>query len=169
MLLIYLPQISPRHKYVFDKIFLDEFGIEYETTNNKFLFENHTEEKINYSGNRFLDELFIKASSLLSEDSIKNIAISVAEKDRIKILFPNNESCDVGFDIFSAVFYMISRYEEYLPFTPDKYGRFKPEDSLAYRNDLLQIPIVDKWLEILKDILQKKIRRGNLSHQNLNQ
>ncbi len=156
MLLIYLPQISSRHQYIFDKIFIDELGIQYKTTTDKFLFEIHQEEKINYSDNRIQDEFFIKATSLLREELVRNIDVLVAEKDQIKILFPNNESCDIGFDIFSAVFYMLSRYEEYLPFTSDKYGRYKAEDSLAHKNNFLQVSVVDKWIEILKNILQKK-------------
>lgn len=157
MLLIYLPQISPRHQYIFDTIFASEFGIEYQTTTDRHLFESYTEEKINYSDNRFQDEVFIKASSLLMEDGVKEIELQVAEKNGIKILFPNNNLCDVGFDIFSAAFYMLSRYEEYLPFAPDKYGRYKAENCLAYKNNFLQIPIVDRWIEEFKKILQKKL------------
>ena len=157
MLLIYLPQVSTRSKYIFDLIFTDEFGIEYNTTANITQFENHTEEKINYSVNRIKDEFFIKASSLLSENFIKNIEVPVTEKGQTKILFPNDELCDVGFDVFSSVFYMLSRYEEYLLFTPDKYGRFNVTDSLAFKNNFLQIPVVNKWVEQFKNLLQKKI------------
>lgn len=156
MLLIYLPQLSSRIQYIFDIIFVNEFGIKYSTTTDIAIFENHTEEKINYSGNRIKDEFFIKASSLLSENFIKNIEVPVTDKGQIKVLFPNNELCDVGFDIFSSVFYMLSRYEEYLPFTPDKYGRYNAADSLTYRNNFLEIPIVDKWVELFKNILQRK-------------
>lgn len=157
MLLIYLSQISSRSQFVFDTIFSNELGIEYKTTDNPEIFKNHTEEKINYSAGRINDELFIKAASFLSKNSIKNIEIPVAEKyNNIKVLFPNDEMCDAGFDIFSSVFYMLSRYEEYLPFTPDKYGRFKAEDSLAHKYNFLEIPIVDKWIELFKNILHKK-------------
>ena len=75
MLLIYLSEVSPRSKYIFDIIFTHEFGIEYNTTANIAAFENHTEEKINYSVNRIKDEFFIKASSLLFENFIKNFEI----------------------------------------------------------------------------------------------
>ena len=51
---------------------------------------------------------------------------------------------------------MVSRYEEYLSFTPDKYGRFKATDTLAYKNNFLQIPVVDNWINRFKNILQKK-------------
>jgi len=156
MLLIYLPQISSRTQYIFDTIFINEFGIRYNTTDNIALFENYTEEKINYSANRITNEFFIKANPILTENFLREVEIPVSEKDQIKILFPNNEECNVGFDIFSSAFYMLSRYEEYLPFTPDKYGRFKAEDSLAYTNNFLQIPIVNKWIELFKNLLQKK-------------
>jgi len=156
MLLIYLPEVSPRSEYIFDVIFNYEFGIQYSTTSNFTIFENCTEEKINYSGQRHKDEFYIKASSLLSEDYFKKTDILIEEKYQTKVIFPNNESCDLGFDIFSATFYMLSRYEEYLPFTPDKHGRHKATDSLSYKNNFLQIPVVDKWVNQFKNILQKK-------------
>lgn len=155
MLLIYLPQNSTRCNYVFDVIFKKEFGIEYSTTNNITIFHKHSEEKINYSNSILGNDFFIKASPLLFENAIQQQNIKVAEKYSTKILFPNDED-DVGFDIFSAVFYMICRYEEYLPFNPDQFGRYKAEDCIAFKNNFLQIPIVDTWINILKTILQKK-------------
>ena len=156
MLLIYLPKISSRIQYVFDAIFINELGVTYNITNNITFFENYEQEKLNYSTNRISDEFFIKARPFLTENLTKDFEVPVSEKGQIKILFPNNNVCNVGFDIFSAVFYMLSRYEEYLSFTPDKYGRFKAEDSLAFKNNFLQIPIVDNWIEIFKNLLQEK-------------
>jgi len=156
MLLIYLPVISPRSEYIFEVIFNHELGINYSTTTNLTEFENHGEEKINYSLHRHKDEFYIKAASLLSESLIKEVDLSIEEKYQSKILFSNDASCDVGFDIFSATFYMLSRYEEYLPFTPDQHGRFKATESLAYKNNFLLIPVVDKWVNHFKNLLQKK-------------
>ena len=156
MLLIYLPQNTPRSEYIFDTIFINTFGIKYSTTNNVTEFENHHGEKLNYSGKRIKDETFIKASPLLSENFIHDIQVPVEEKGQMKVLFPNNEMCDVGFDIFSSVFYMLSRYEEYLAFTADRYGRYKGTDSIAFQNNFLQIPIVDKWIQLFKGFLQTK-------------
>ncbi len=51
---------------------------------------------------------------------------------------------------------MISRYEEYLPFVPDRYGRFEVQQSLAYRHSFHEEPIVDQWLIMLKSGLQQK-------------
>jgi hypothetical protein len=58
--------------------------------------------------------------------------------------------------MFSAVFYLISRYEEYLPFEPDQYGRFEAGQSLAFRHHFLEEPIVDQWIEMFKSVLTGK-------------
>jgi hypothetical protein len=156
MLLIYLPQTSPRINYVFELIFKHEWEIEFTIINERHVFEDYRHEKINYSNTKFNDEFFIKATPLLSEIAIEKKDILVGEKQGTKVLFPADDSCDLGFDIFSAVFYMLSRYEEYLPFTPDVYGRFKGSDSLSFQNDFLQKPVVNIWIDILKKALLQR-------------
>ena len=155
MLLIYLPSITKRSKYVFELIFKNEFGLEYITTSDIQNFKAHQQEKINYSLLRVGEEIFIKASSLLFEQSIKKINVPIETKHNVPVLFPDDAG-DIDFDIFAAVFYMVSRYEEYLPFIPDEHGRFKASESLAYKNNFLQYPVVNIWLQHLKDILQNK-------------
>lgn len=157
MLLIYSEKISPRIDYIFDLVFKGEFGIEYSITSDRNLFDAHQFEKLNYSSSRKSEgEFFIKSASLLFENFIEQKEIPVSEKYETKILFPNEGSCHIGFDIFSAVFYMVSRYEEYLPFTADAHGRYKASDSLAFRHRFLETPIVNIWLGILRKTLQKK-------------
>jgi hypothetical protein len=158
MLLIYLYENSPRCQYVFDLIFKEESGIAFQTTSDVKEFEDYSGEKINYSDARISSGFFIKSSPLLFENEIKKQEIQVAEKKNVKVLFPNEED-DLGFDIFSAVFYLISRYEEYLPFNGDKFGRFKASESLAFQNDFLQKPMVNIWVEILKKTLKDKFAR----------
>ena len=155
MLLIYLYENSPRCQYVFDLIFKEESGIAFQTTSDLKEFEDYSGQKINYSEARISNCFFIKAAPLLFENDIKKQEIQVAEKKNVKVLFPNEED-DLGFDIFSAVFYLISRYEEYLPFNGDKFGRFKASDSLAFQNDFLQKPMVNIWVEIFKKALKNK-------------
>ncbi len=156
MLLIYLPAVTSRTEYVLELIFKNELGIEYTTTTDIKIFAAHDREKINYSEKRISEEMFIAASIQLFEHTIKKINIGVEKKHGLPILFPNDASCDIGFDIFAAVFYMVTRYEEYLPFTPDKHGRFKAQDSLAYQNNFLQYPVVNIWIKHFKNILTER-------------
>ncbi len=156
MLLIYLPAITSRSEYVFDLLFKNELGIEFTATTDIKMFTAHQQEKINYSLMPVEEELFIKASTLLSENTIRKIDIKVDKTNEFSVLYPNDDPCDIGFDIFAAVFYMVSRYEEYLPFIPDKHGRFKAADSLAYQNNFLQYPVVNIWIKYFRDRLLQK-------------
>jgi len=153
MLLIYVPVSSSRSEYIFELVFKNQLLLEYGVTTDLKVFKAHQQEKINYSFSRIGDEFFIRASPLLFESLIKETGIIVEEKFKTKVLFPNDEHCDIGFDIFSAIFFMVSRYEEYLPFVPDRHGRFKATDTLAYKNNFLQLPVVDIWINHLKNVL----------------
>lgn len=154
MLLIYLPHFSERGDYVFQLIFTRHLGIEYAVTNDIAAFQNSKEEKLNYSSEKISSEFFIKSATLLFEKEIKKQDIVTGQKGETPVLFPS-QGDDLGFDLFSSVFYLVSRYEEYLPFEPDKFGRFKATNSLAFQNNFLQIPVVDIWINIFKDQLQK--------------
>ena len=68
-------------------------------------------------------------------------------------LYPAPEGFALPFDIFSALFYLLSRYEEYLPFTPDEHGRFEASQSLAWRQGFLQQPVVDQWVKRFGELL----------------
>ncbi len=74
-------------------------------------------------------------------------------------------SGDFPFDIFAAAFYLLSRYEEYLPFQPDKHGRFPHEASLAYKENFLHLPLVNYWLEDLKKALRVKFPEFEFSDE----
>ena len=63
---------------------------------------------------------------------------------------------DIGFDIFAAIFYLLTRYEEYLPFQKDSYGRFDHRQSVAFRNDFLDQPLINTWLEDLRVLLASR-------------
>jgi hypothetical protein len=77
-------------------------------------------------------------------------------KDGQMYLYPAPEGFDLQHDLFSACFFMLSRYEEYLPFEPDRYGRFEADQSLAFRIGFLEEPVIDQWLiQFKKSLLQK--------------
>ncbi|HUS00823.1 MAG TPA: polysaccharide deacetylase family protein [Chitinophagaceae bacterium] len=156
MLLIYLQALTPRTEYIFDLVFKNELGISYTITTNRHAFERYGQEKLNYSCTRSDKDFFIYSSTLLFKKSIEEINIPVEKKYEFVVLFPNDASCDMGFDIFAAIFYMVSRYEEYLPFKPDKHGRFKASDSFAYQNNFLQFPVVNTWIQDFKKKLSEK-------------
>jgi hypothetical protein len=91
---------------------------------------------------------------LLFEKNITTQKIDCFESNGHKAFFKVDG--DFPFDIFAASFYLLSRYEEYLPHRKDSYGRYAYENSLAFRENFLHLPLVNIWLQELGKALKKK-------------
>lgn len=154
MLLIYSDSVTPRTEYIFELVFKHEFGLQFTSTTDINIFHSHKDEKICYSAQQQDNCIYIKPSSLLFETSIYELDVQVASKRGIPVLFSNESGS--GFDIFAAIFYMVTRYEEYLFFTADKHGRYQASETVAYKNNFLQKPVVNIWLQIFKEQLLEK-------------
>ncbi|HTM97533.1 MAG TPA: polysaccharide deacetylase family protein [Pedobacter sp.] len=154
-LLIYCPKVSPRTKYIFNFIFREILGCDFEFTSIISDFEQSSAPKISYAEKALADELFFCAAPLLTKHNIEPVNIETTLFGDQKIPFAVKGGA-LPFDVFAASFYFMSRYEEYLPFKADDHGRYRAEESLQYRLDLLESPVIDGWALILKNILLKK-------------
>ena len=156
MLLIYSTYNSPRLQYITDVLLHNLSGIEVSLTISSDEFIQYAGAKINYSQSSLDDdELRIMPSPLLFETNIVPQNILCKEQGNYKVLFPT-ENGDLYFDIFAASFYLLSRYEEYLPHQPDEYGRFAHTESIAYKEGFLQQPVINYWLFDFQKTLQAK-------------
>ena len=123
-LLIYIPKITIRHQYIFKVLFNELYFIEYSLTDNKEAYLVSGESKLNYSQTSICTgEIFIESNGLLSEKGINEIDINVQFINNQPIFFAATNKNAYLFDLFAASFYLISRYEEYLPHLKDKYNR----------------------------------------------
>ena len=146
MLLLYSDIKSPRLEYIADVIFSQLLGINVSITDNQSEYLQFEGPSINYSKNRMSTDLFfLQSQGLLSEVVIQTQALNWFQQDGHKAFFKTTES-DYAFDILAASFYLITRYEEYLPYTPDAYGRYPHEASAAFKENLLDQPIVNSWV-----------------------
>ncbi len=154
--LIYSVKSSPRLKYILNIILKDVFGLDYIITQNPVQFEQSEAPKINYSVQKFTrDGIKISPVSLLFEYGIKDHLIEVnSHKDYNKLFFKSHS--EIPFDILAASFWLITRYEEYLPFKQDKYNRFDVKNSLAFQYDFMEVSLVNLWLEQFKKVLLSK-------------
>jgi len=152
-LLIYSDHIGPRLKYVACFIFRDVLGTGAEIISDKESFLRSTEPKISYSEEPIGDELNITPCGLLSRNDIKEIQPKAGQWDDIRTIFPVAGRSEIPFDLFAGIFYLISRYEEYLPFKGDRYGRFTAEESTALQHGFLEQAIVDRWILKFSNIL----------------
>jgi hypothetical protein len=152
MVVIYCKNPGPRVKYVLKLIFTEVLKIDYTVLEDPGQFVSLIGAKINYSEDEFENILQIIPSGLLWENRIHQLTIKSGEWQNIPLIFAD-ENQHFPFDIFSAVFYMVTRYEEYLPFIPDKHGRFEAEQSIAHRKQFIKLPVVDLWCKLLADKL----------------
>lgn len=128
-------------------------GLVYSITNDKVFFENSDLPKINYSDKSIENSLQIKPHTILFDHGIRDYHLEVKNSERFyKVFFKNNLS-EIPFDFFGASFWLLTRYEEYLPFKADNYNRFNYRSSLAYQYDFIQVPLVNIWLNEVKNVL----------------
>ena len=166
-MILYANRITPRLQYVTDFIGKQITGEAFQLTDDTFYFNDYNGPKINYGYDTIAnDEFLIVNYPLLFEDSVKKQNISCFNLNNFKAFFKSDG--DYPFDIFSAVFYLLSRYEEYLPHDKDEYGRYAHENSLAYKESFLNIPLVNIWIEDFKKILKKKFSMLNVQYSTFN-
>lgn len=156
MLLVYTHKITPRLKYTFKQICTHILGIPVSFTATIEDFIAHDSLKISYTRQPLSNEIFIRSHELLFEQGLSDLDINVSNWEDTKCFFFNGDQGGLPFDIFAASFYLLSRYEEYLPHVKDEYGRFTAEESLAYKNGFLNQPVVDVWAYKFRDFLQEQ-------------
>ncbi len=156
MLLIYSLQITSRLQYIADLIFRDllETDVEFTTSTDKFY--NYKGPKINYSKERLGDEIHIYPQHILFEKDIKPQRVDTSHYKGMPTIFSHEFPSDLPYDPLAASFFLVTRYEEYLPFKGDRYGRFRAERSLAYSKLFHNIPVVNHYARHVKELLQQR-------------
>ena len=153
MLLVYSHKITPRLKYTFRHICRRILNLDVTFTSKVEDFIAHNSLKMSYAKQPLSNELFVRSNELLFENGLSDIDINVQKWDNTKGFFATGDRSDLPFDIFAASFYLLSRYEEYMPHVKDDYGRFLAKESLAYNYQFLNQPVVDIWAFKLRDVL----------------
>ncbi|MBK7311624.1 MAG: hypothetical protein IPI93_12835 [Sphingobacteriaceae bacterium] len=154
--LIYSEKSSNRLRYIVNTLFTRIIGLEPSITNNEEEFKHSKLAKINYSNKIIDDCLNIVPHSVLFDYGIKDYLVEVHPNDAYFKCFFKNNSGDIPFDVFGASFWLLSRYEEYLPFKANKYNVFDHRSSLAWQNDFLDKPLVNMWCEGFSKALKQK-------------
>jgi len=155
MLLVYSHRITPRIRYIFKHILTRTLLIPVSFTSKVEDFVAHNGLKLSYTKTALGSEFFIKSNDLLFEQGVNDLEINVQKWDDVPCFFATNINSSLPFDIFAASFYLITRYEEYLPHVKDTHGRFTAEQSLAFKYKFLEKPVIDIWsykfLSLLKE------------------
>jgi hypothetical protein len=157
MLLIYSAEITNRLEYIFELIFTHLYGIKIQYTSDIIAFQNHPGPLLNYSQTHLPGIPFFFATPLLFENSIRSVEVTYKNSDEVVKLFLHaNHKSLTDYDPFAASFYLVSRYEEYLPFQPDPFGNFEADQSIAYKLKFIHRPVVNIWAGKMVAILHEQ-------------
>lgn len=154
---IYLEKSTPRTEYVFELVFKHVFSIDYVTSNSLGELSTTKLPSIQYSKKKSFNKgIHIYPFGLLSKTVPCDKPTIEYTQDEQRI-YPTSHGV-FSFDVFSAIFYIVSSAEEYNA-TNDKldiHGRFKSEYSILKELGVQNIPIINYWLEHLKQLLKKE-------------
>ncbi len=148
--IIFADTQTSRLLYVLRFLCEDRATVPYRVTASAEEFAQYEGPRINYSDAAICSsEIRMVPSGLLSETKHRAWLPDIAVVDDVIVLFPtpNTPPDTYSFDLFSAIFYLLSRYEEYGSRAKDKWGRFPAKESIAYKNQFLHLPVVDIWIQ----------------------
>ncbi|MDQ7047715.1 MAG: polysaccharide deacetylase family protein [Sulfurovum sp.] len=120
-------------KYIINIVFSEFLGLEYTL---KYGSQDYAIELSNNKIKIIKDTFFSKYPTDLEYLKFENIPSKIEE-----------------LDMFAAIFFMLTRWEEYVNKNRDSHDRFPAYESLAFKEGFLSRPIVNEYVEELKSKL----------------
>lgn len=162
-----LPKFKNEKKYILDVILCEFLGLDYTLE-----FAANVTSTLFYGelGRIEMPDIFfsIDESQWLTESNmpklplrLTNINFEGTEFIDLPVIFGSSNNDDIythndiynvnlGIDVIGSAFFMLTRYEEYvLNQYRDLYDRFPVEQSLAFKYDFLDRPIINEYVELL--------------------
>ena len=141
---------SPRLDYILDYL-SDNLGVRLVQIST--MHESNPDSvRLNYSNEALDNCISIYKSDFLfdTDKSTSQLSPDVQVDDCVQLFNAEKKRYHINFDLLSAIFFCLSRYEEYQPFQADVHGRFTGEASHAFKHGYLSMPVVDQWINLLK-------------------
>lgn len=142
---------TPRLDYILDYLFKNRLSVDYAIISELPDTENKSQLLINYSDSALPNAWNIIPSGLLNQDRIYP-----QNTNFLKYTDQELDMNDQTFDVFSAMFFHLSRYEEYLENEKDEHGRFTWKSSCISKANLLEIPFIDQWVNKIAQFIQSR-------------
>jgi len=157
MILILTKKQSSRVNYIFHLLIDELLGIPTKITHNLDEFLACTGPRFSYGIQLPENELYFASGNLLFETGISLKSLNYISFEGHPAFFAvHDKNSALPFDVFAASFFLVSRYEEYLPHIRDEHGRFLATGSEALKNGFLRKPLVNIWAIYLGKLLNAR-------------
>jgi len=150
MLYIYVKKITDRCLYTFDFV-LSNQGIAHRLTNDRSFFEQAKGKKFNYSTEHIANVAHLSPASLLFEDEMIAHTVSYSHYLDEPCLAFNGIT-----DPLAAVFFVLSRMEEYQNPERDHHKRFSVYSSVLFKMNMHDKLVCDRWTKALVNELHRQ-------------
>jgi len=154
--------------YLINTIFKEFLGLEFKIdinqkseyeillpNENSIIIEDHFFSEFK-DGLEYLDRKNIPREITYSQNPFtreKNIPV-IYGLPEIMVDIGTQKSIHSRIDVFGSVFFMLTRWEEYVINDKDEYGRFPEKLSLSIRNGIYRRPVVNEYIEMLWNMFQ---------------
>lgn len=154
MILVYTHKVTNRLSYTFQTVFEQILKTPVSFTDDIDFYLSCKTTKLTYTTKAIDNGVHFPSTSLLFEEEIKaQNTTAIPQPDGTVGLFETPSNSSFNFDVFATIFFLISRYEEYLPHQKDKHDRFLAAESFSVKNNCLELPMVNIWTEKIAHIL----------------
>ena len=165
--LVLVPAVTPRISYVFEFLSGNNGLLLFSPTADAAVYSNFNGLKLNYTGVKEEGICCITPHAVMLNEGIVPVAFDLdffrermhADRSLSPILNPDR-------DVVAFIFYLVSRYEEYLPHIKDNHGRFHHTASVLWQLNALHFPFADELAVQLyatllpEEIVLEHIKRG---------
>lgn len=153
-IVVYSAENSVRLKFVLDWLLKERLHLNYSITSSVADTER-LPFFISY-GKVLPNSISVPNEHLLFERGVHKIDPKTGAWNDIPTIFaiPGDEF-SLPFDLFSALFFLLSRYEEYYPYVPDKHDRYPAQASILCKKGWLMRPVADEWVAVFRRMVQE--------------
>jgi len=103
----------------------------------------------------FFGQDFLTPKSLPEIPLKKYNGLPIIYSNDGELVLRDQNSIKTNIDLIASIFFMASRYEEFVLTKRDEFGRFQGENSLAFKENFLQRPVVDEYIRLLYGWIQE--------------
>ena len=145
--LIYANNITTRLRYVLDFIFNDFLQIEYGLTQDFQRFLSYEGFKLTY-GKELKDVPCVFSENILMDGFFQSLSPKAFVLGNTQAIFKNPNEAGYDFDIFSAIFFQLSRWEEFNDEVSerDEHHRYTGKSGWYQQNEAFIPPFVNMWI-----------------------
>lgn len=155
-MLIFVPKLTNRLGYTINVVFRHLLQLDYTITTDAEFYRSSDGIRLCYGNQKIDNSPFIRSCGLLFTSSVEDQSLRPFTHENVTAFFPvYDREALLPFDLFAATFFLVSRYEEYLPHHSDAFGRYQASESVASQHGFLLTPIVDQWAMMLHRALKQ--------------